>query len=130
MSKHDLTLAIQFGSAFLIIFLLLGYDPLLSIVLAIAGGIAGSITVSGWNDKTEPNELKPKFFTEDKLSKTRLSHPTPLDKRKTRYLEKQYKHHRGRPTTFWERVKSWLGLEESGESRKAASEEESEESQE
>lgn len=127
MSKSDLTLAIQFGSAFLVIFLLLGYDPLLSILLAIAGGISGSVTVSGWNDKTEPNEIKPKFFTEDKLSKTRWIHPTPLEKRKTRYLEKQLKHHRGRPKTFWDGVSAWLGLGESGEISEKEFEEESEE---
>ncbi|MGC9503077.1 hypothetical protein [Baaleninema sp.] len=126
MSKSDLTLAIQFGSAFLVIFLLLGYDSLLSILLAIAGGISGSVTVSGWNDKSQPDDIKPKSLTEDNLDKTRSIwiHPTPLEKRQRQYLEKRSIQHRGRPKTLWNRISKWLGLEKSGETK---SEEESEE---
>ncbi|TVR05039.1 MAG: hypothetical protein EA395_16075 [Phormidium sp. GEM2.Bin31] len=112
-SQQDVSTGIQWGSAFLVVFLLLGYNEIASFVLASAGGIAAGTVTSAWRDRTLPDIPSPqhlsnsfrRFGTEEPPH-----HLKELAQRQANYEHQRKVIRRGRPSPIWEVILARLGL--------------------
>lgn len=110
VSQRDLARGVQFGSAFFVVFLLLGYDALLSLLLAAVGGTAGGAIASGWGDrKTPPGRTS--ILPDESFSRFGTVEPphhvSDLAKRQAQYRRRQTLH-RGRQVSWWDRLSDRL----------------------
>lgn len=133
ISERDITVGIQWGSAFLVVFLLLGYDTLASLFLASAGGAATGTVISAWSDRRLPDQPPPQFPS-DSFRRFGTEEPphhlTELAQRQARYHHRRQVIHRGRPSPLWETFLTRLGLTQLLQLGSQAKSEESQESQE
>lgn len=106
-------MGIQWGSAFLVVFLLLGYDTLISLLLASTGGIAAGTVTSAWGDRRLPDNPPPQFPS-DSFRRFGTEEPPhhlqELAQRQARYHHRRRVIHRGRPSPLWEVFLTRLGL--------------------
>ncbi|NMG58656.1 hypothetical protein E1H12_09010 [Geitlerinema sp. P-1104] len=112
-SQQNVSTGIQWGSAFLVVFLLLGYDTLPSLLLASSAGVAAGTVTSAWRDRTLPEVPLPeypansfrRFGTEEPPH-----HLKELSQRQARYQHQRQVIRRGRPSPIWEVILARLGL--------------------
>ncbi|TVR04479.1 MAG: hypothetical protein EA395_16370 [Phormidium sp. GEM2.Bin31] len=112
-SQRDVSIGIQWGSAFLVVFLLLGYDTLISLFLASTGAIAAGTVTSAWRDRTLP-EVPPPQYPTDSFRRFGTEDPPhhlrELAQRQSRYQHQRQVIRRGRPSPIWEVILARLGL--------------------
>ncbi|WP_159787705.1 hypothetical protein [Sodalinema gerasimenkoae] len=112
-SQRDVSIGIQWGSAFLVVFLLLGYDTLISLFLASSGGIAAGTVTAAWGDRTLP-EVPPPQYPSDSFRRFGTEDPPhhlkELAQRQSHYQHQRKVIRRGRPSPLWEVILVRLGL--------------------
>ncbi|MFO8038253.1 MAG: hypothetical protein R6U67_02255 [Sodalinema sp.] len=113
ISQRDISMGIQWGSAFLVMFLLLGYNTLISLLLASTGGIAAGTIASAWSDRRLPDNPPPQFPS-DAFRRFGTEEPPhhlqELAQRQARYHHQRQVIHRGRPSPLWEVFLARLGV--------------------
>jgi hypothetical protein len=113
ISQRDFSMGVQWGSVFLVVFLLLGYNPLISIFLASTGGIAAGTVTSAWGDRRLPENPPPQFPT-DAFRRFGTQEPPhhlkELAQRQARYHHQRQVIHRGHPSPLWEVFLARLGV--------------------